>query len=183
MTATYHQTVSELERLRPETKRLETSLRETGDRLLQIEVENASLTEQVNEGKAEIERRNASEAGLRREHEAVKAELASTNGYVAQRVSEITALHERCEIAEQGARTSARALEESRSECASALMRLDEERVKLASAESVVTALDSQLKDLGEKFSSSRAAWSQEAEGFNDTWRDSRTTWRRRSAA
>jgi chromosome segregation ATPase len=169
MTATYHQTVSELEKLRPEAKRLENSLRQTGDRLLQVEIENATLTEQLNEWKAESERRAASEAALRREHEELKTELASTNGYVAQRVSEISQLHERCEIAEQGARTSARALEESRSECASALVRLDEERVKLASAESCATALESQLRDLGEKFSAARASWSQEAEGFNDT--------------
>src|ERR1700690_3269259 len=107
MTATYHQTVSELEKLRPEARRLETSLRQTGDRLLQVAIEDATLTKPPNEWKAESERRTASEAALRREHEELKTELASTNGYVAQRVSEISQLHERCEIAEQGARTSA----------------------------------------------------------------------------
>ena len=170
MTATYHQTVSELEKLRPEAKRLETSLRQTGDRLLQVgnrERDADRTGQRVRRPRSSAETPAKRRCGASMKQ--LKAELASTNGFVAQRVSEISQLHERCEIAEQGARTSARALEESRSECASALVRLDEERVKLASAESRVTALESQLKDLGDKFSSARASWSQEAEGFNET--------------
>ncbi len=169
MTASYHQTVSELEKLRPETKRLETSLRQTSDRLAQFEAENSRLTEQLSEAKAEIERKSAMEAAVRREHEAAKTELSATNAYVAQKIAEISLLHERCEIAEQGARASERALEESRSECADALGRLDEERVELANAQSCITAQETQLRELGEKFSTASAGWSQEAERFNET--------------
>jgi chromosome segregation ATPase len=169
MTASYHQTVSELEKLRPEAKRLETSLRQTSDRLAQFETENASLNDQLNEAKTEIERKSVLEAAARREHEAAKAELAATNAYVAQKITEISQLQQRCEIAEQAARASARALEESRSECANALVRLDEERVELASAQSYITAQETQLRELGDKFSAARAGWSQEAERFNET--------------
>ncbi len=169
MTASYHQSVSELEKLRPETKRLESSLRQTSEKLAHQEQEAATLAEQLNEARAEIERKRADELKARREHEAVNAELASGNSFISQKITEISQLNERCEIAEQGARASARALDESRSQAASALVRLDEERVNLASAQSRIAALETQLRDLTEKFSLARATWSQEAERFNDT--------------
>jgi chromosome segregation ATPase len=169
MTASYHQSVSELEKLRPETKRLESSLRQTSDKLAHQEAENASLAEQLNELRTEIERKRADEIKARREHEAVSAELASANAFVGQKITEISQLNERCEIAEQAARASARALEESRSDCASALVRLDEERVNLASAQSRIAAQETQLRDLGEKFSLAQAGWSADAERFNET--------------
>jgi chromosome segregation ATPase len=83
-------------------------------------------------------------------------------------MAETAQLGERCEIAEQAARASARALEESRSECANALVRLDEERVHHASAQSRISALETQLRDLGAKFSSARVDWSQDAERLNE---------------
>jgi chromosome segregation ATPase len=169
MTASYHQSVSEVERLRPETRRLETSLSQTSERLARVEAENGTLAEQLAETKAEIERKISQEALARRDLEAAKTELAAANAYAAQKIAEMSQLHERCEIAEQAARASTRALEESRGECANALVRLDEERVNLASAESRVTALETQLRDLGDKFSAAGAAWSQEAERFNET--------------
>lgn len=169
MTASYHQTVSELEKLRPETKRLETSLRQTSERLAHYESEHTGLTEQLADARAEIERHRAAEIAASREHETVNAELASANAYIAQKINEVAQVNERCEIAEQAARVSARALEETRNQCAGALMRLDEERVNLASAQSHIAALEAQLRDLTEKFSSARAVWSQEASGFNET--------------
>ncbi len=169
MTASYHQSVSEVERLRPEAKRLETALSQSAERLAHFEAENATLAEQLSEAKAEIERKSAQEATTRRDLEAARAELGAANTYAAQKIAEVAQLNERCEIAEQASRASARALEESRAEAANALVRLDEERVNLASSESRVTALETQLKDLGEKFSASSAAWSQDAERFNET--------------
>ena len=169
MSANYHQTVAELERLRPEVKRLEGALRQTQERLARHEAEGDALNEQLNEARAEIERQRADEAQTRREHEAMSVELTSANSYIAQKIAEVSQQHERLEIAEQAARASARALEESRNECAGALIRLDEERVNLASAQSRIAALETQLRDLGDKFSAARVAWSREAERFNET--------------
>ena len=78
-------------------------------------------------------------------------------------------MHERCEIAEQAARASARALDEARSEAGTALARLDEERVALASAESRVAALEAQLRELTDKFSSASAGWTHDAERAHDS--------------
>lgn len=169
MTASYHQATSELERLRPEVKRLEAVLLQTNERFMHSEAEAAQLTEHLETTKAEIESVRSDEAAVRRELEATKTELNSANRFIAQKVGEISTLHERCEIAEQTARASGRALEEARGECAGALVRLDEERVNMASAQSRIAALETQLRDLGEKFSSARAAWSLEAERFNET--------------
>jgi chromosome segregation ATPase len=169
MTASYHQTVSEVEKLRPENKRLETSLRQTSDRLALQEAEAAGLADQLRDARGEAERARAAEAQARRETEAANAELASANAFVSRKIAEISQLGERCEIAEQAARASNRALEEARADAAGARVRLDEERVNLASAQSRISALEAQLKDLGAKFSDARAGWSQEAERFNET--------------
>jgi chromosome segregation ATPase len=169
MSASFHQTTSELERLRPEIKRIEASLRQSSETLAHSEAESAGLVEQFNAAKAEIERARSEEAMSRRELDATKIELASSNKFITQKVAEITLLLGRCEIAEQAARASAKSLEESRGESTSALVRLDEERVNLASAQSRIAAMKAQMNDLGEKFSFARSAWSQEAERFNET--------------
>jgi chromosome segregation ATPase len=169
LSATYHQAISELERLRPENKHLEAALQHTSEKLARFEAENAALTDNLVKAGAELDRKRADEGVAKREHDAVKAELASANKFIAQKLTDISQLNERCEIAEQSARASGRALEESRSECASALVRLDEERVHFANAQSRIAALETQLKDLGEKFSSARAEWSRSAEGSNQT--------------
>ena len=169
VTASYHQTLSEVERLRPETKRLEGSLRQVGERLLQQEIEAATLSDQLSEARAELERARTAEAQARREHESLSAELASANSFATRKLTEISQLGERCEIAEQAARASVKAADDSRAEAASALVRLDEERVHLASAQSRISALEAQLKDLTGKFTSAQSGWSQEAERFNET--------------
>jgi chromosome segregation ATPase len=169
MTATYHQTVSELEKLRPENKQLQAALQQVNEKLARVEDDNAQLNASLTETRADLERRQAQEVAARREHDATKAELASANKYVAQKLLEMSQLNERSEIAEQASRASAKALEESRGECANALVRLDEERVHFANAQSRIAALDTQLRDLGEKFSSARAVWSHSAEQFNQT--------------
>jgi chromosome segregation ATPase len=95
--------------------------------------------------------------------------LQASNKFVAQKLTEITSLKERCEIAEQGARSSAKALEQARAETATTYVRLDEERVHHANAQSRITALEAQLQDLSEKFAAARVDWSRKAEHFNQT--------------
>jgi len=168
MTSSYHQTVAEVGKLRPELKRLETTLRQTADRLEQQETEAAEIGERLADAQAEIGRLRAAEASARRDQDSLAGELASANAFIARKMAETSQLGERCEIAEQAARASSRALEESRSECANALVRLDEERVHFASAQSRISALETQLRDLSAKFSSARADWSQDTELLNE---------------
>ena len=168
-TSDYHRTVSEVERLRPEVRRLESALLQANSRIADLEADQNSLNASLDEARNEIERRRAEEAQLRREHDAANVELTSANAYVAQKISEISQLHERCEIAEQSARASARALDEARTEAANALARLDEERVALASSESRIAALEAQLRELSDKFSIARSIWTQDSERANET--------------
>ena len=168
-TSDYHRTVSEVERLRPEVRRLENALALVNGRVGDLEADQSSLSAALEEARAEIERRRAEEAQLRREHDSAIVELGSANAYVSQKIAEIAQLHERCEIAEQASRASARALDDARSEAASALARLDEERVALASSESRVAALEAQLRGLTDKFSAASATWTHDAEQANET--------------
>jgi DNA repair exonuclease SbcCD ATPase subunit len=169
LTATYHQTVSELEKLRPENKQLQAALHQLNEKLTRLEDDNALLNTSLSETRTELERKQAQEVVARREHDTTKAELASANKFVAQKLLEMSQLHERAEIAEQASRASAKALDESRGECANALVRLDEERVHYANAQSRIAALETQLRDLGEKFSAARGVFSASAEKFNQT--------------
>ena len=54
MTSSYHQSVAEVGKLRPELNRLETTLRQTADRLDQQETEAAEIGERLSEAQAEI---------------------------------------------------------------------------------------------------------------------------------
>lgn len=168
-TSEYHRSVSELERLRPEVRRLDAALAQANERISDLEGDQTSLNAKLEDARADIERRRAEEAQVRREHDAVHVELAAANAYVAQKISEIAQLHERCEIAEQASRASARALDEARGEAGSALARLDEARVALASTESRVAALEAQLRDLTDKFSAASATWTHDAEHANES--------------
>jgi chromosome segregation ATPase len=174
LTATYHQTVSELEKLRPENKQLQAALHQLNEKLARLEDDNALLNSNLTETRTELERKQAQETAARREHDTTKAELASANKFVAQKLLEMSQLHERAEIAEQASRASVKALDDSRGECANALVRLDEERVHFANAQSRVAALETQLRDLGEKFSAARGVFSGSAEQFNQTISDLR---------
>ena len=98
------------------------------DRLEVMTRERDALRGTLDRTRAELERRQAQEVAARREHDSTKAELASANKFVAQKLLEMSQLNERSEIAEQASRASAKALDESRGECANALVRLDEER-------------------------------------------------------
>jgi len=167
-TSDYHRTVSEVERLRPEVRRLDNALGQANARISEMEADQTSLNAAFDDARNEIERRRAEEAQLRREHDAANVELASANAYIAQKINEIGQLHERCEIAEQSARASARALDEARHEAANALARLDEERVALASSESRIAALEAQLRELTDKFSIARSVWTQDSERANE---------------
>jgi chromosome segregation ATPase len=169
MTASYHQATSDVEKLRPEVERLGALLAQAEEKITQGESEIAQLTERLDAARVADERRNSVEATMQRELESLRGELASTNKYIAQKVSEASLLRERCEVSEQTARAAEKAVEEARGEAAGALIRLDEERVNTASAQSRIAAQETQLKDLGEKFSTARAVWSQEAERFNET--------------
>ena len=168
-TSDYHRSVAELERLRPDVRRLDAALALANERVGDLEGDQTSLNARLEEARADIERRRAEEAQLRREHDAVHVELAAANAYVGQKIAEIGHLHERCEIAEQASRASARALDETRHEAAAALARLDEARVALASTESRVAALEAQLRELTDKFTSASAAWTHEAERANES--------------
>jgi chromosome segregation ATPase len=168
-TSDYHRTVAELERLRPDVRRLDAALAQANERVADLEGDQIALSARIEEARTDIERRRAEEAQLRREHDAVHVELAAANAYIGQKIAEIAQLHERCEIAEQASRASARALDEARSEAGTALARLDEERVALASAESRVVALEAQLRGLTDKFSSASAGWTQDAERAHET--------------
>ena len=167
-TSDYHRMVSEVERLRPDVKRLENALLQANARVGELESDHTSLSVSYEEARAEIERRRADEAQLRREHDVANVELASANAYVAQKIGDIAQLHERCEIAEQASRASARALDDARAEAGTALARLDEARVTLASAESRIAALEAQLRELTEKFSHASASWTHDAERSNE---------------
>lgn len=169
MTESYHQTVGELEKLRPETNRLESESRQANEKLTRLEADNSALSEQLLEARAHIERVLSEVAQVRSEHDVVKADLVSTNAYLEQMHAEAAQLRGRCEIAEQSARASVRALDGARSERAAALSQLDEKRVSLASAQSRIAALQTQLSELEDKFSEARAVWSQESERFNDS--------------
>jgi chromosome segregation ATPase len=73
MTATYHQTVSEVEKLRPENKRLETSLRQTGERLAQV----GDLEAQLAEARLAGGQAGARAAGAEAERDDLAKEVAS----------------------------------------------------------------------------------------------------------
>ena len=92
MTATYHQTVSELEKLRPENRQLQAALQQVNEKLARLEDDNAMLNASLTETRAELERKQAQEVAARREHDATKAELASANKFVAQKLLEMSQL-------------------------------------------------------------------------------------------
>ncbi len=168
-TSDYHRTVSDVERLRPEVRRLDHALAQANSRIVELETDQTSLNAVYDEARSEIEHRRAEEAQLRREHDSVHVELSSANAYVALKINEIAQLHERNEIAEQSSRASVRALDEARVEAANALARLDEERVALASSDSRIAALEAQLRELTDKFLNAGSVWSLECERANET--------------